>query len=63
MAACRRGPGEGPARSGPLGPPARPPIGRLGEPGEVARVETFLADPESGYITGEISDINGGLYR
>jgi hypothetical protein len=22
----------------------------------------FLADPDSGYITGEIIDINGGLY-
>ena len=38
------------------------PVGRLGEPGEVARVVEFLADPESGYITGEIFDINGGLY-
>jgi hypothetical protein len=25
-------------------------------------VVEFLADPESGYITGEIIDINGGLY-
>ena len=38
------------------------PVGRLGEPNEVARVVEFLADPESGYITGEIFDINGGLY-
>jgi NAD(P)-dependent dehydrogenase (short-subunit alcohol dehydrogenase family) len=38
------------------------PVGRLGEPDEVARVVEFLADPESGYITGEIFDINGGLY-
>jgi NAD(P)-dependent dehydrogenase (short-subunit alcohol dehydrogenase family) len=38
------------------------PVGRLGEPGEVARVVEFLADPDSGYITGEIIDINGGLY-
>jgi acetoacetyl-CoA reductase len=41
---------------------AQIPVGRLGEPGEVARVVEFLADPESGYITGEIFDINGGLY-
>ena len=41
---------------------ARIPAGRLGEPDEVARVVEFLADPESGYITGEIFDINGGLY-
>jgi acetoacetyl-CoA reductase len=38
------------------------PVGRLGEPDEIARVVEFLADPESGYITGEILDINGGLY-
>jgi acetoacetyl-CoA reductase len=38
------------------------PVGRLGEPEEVARVVEFLADPESGYITGEIIDCNGGLY-
>jgi acetoacetyl-CoA reductase len=38
------------------------PVGRLGEPDEVTRVVEFLADPESGYITGEIFDINGGLY-
>jgi acetoacetyl-CoA reductase len=41
---------------------AQIPVGRLGEPGEVARVVEFLADPESGYITGEMYGINGGLY-
>jgi acetoacetyl-CoA reductase len=38
------------------------PAGRLGEPEEVARVVTFLADPDSSYITGEVYGINGGLY-
>ena len=38
--------------------PGRPP----GEPAEIARVVVFLADPESGYITGEMYGINGGLY-
>jgi acetoacetyl-CoA reductase len=38
------------------------PVGRLGEPDEIARVVEFLADPESGYITGEVYGINGGLY-
>jgi NAD(P)-dependent dehydrogenase (short-subunit alcohol dehydrogenase family) len=38
------------------------PVGRLGEPEEIARVVEFLADPESGYITGEMYGINGGLY-
>src|SRR5271165_3155322 len=33
---------------------ARIPVGRLGEPNEVARVVEFLADPESGYITGQM---------
>jgi acetoacetyl-CoA reductase len=41
---------------------AQIPVGRLGEPGEIARVVEFLADPESGYITGEMYGINGGLY-
>jgi acetoacetyl-CoA reductase len=41
---------------------ARIPVGRLGEPGEVARVVEFLADPESGYITGQVYAVNGGLY-
>ena len=41
---------------------ARIPVGRLGEPGEVARGVEFLADPESGYITGQVYPVNGGLY-
>lgn len=38
------------------------PTGRLGKPDEVARVVEFLADPESGYITGSVFDVNGGLF-
>jgi NAD(P)-dependent dehydrogenase (short-subunit alcohol dehydrogenase family) len=38
------------------------PVGRLGEPDEVARVVEFLADPDSSYITGQVYSINGGLY-
>jgi acetoacetyl-CoA reductase len=38
------------------------PAQRLGKPEEVARVVEFLADPDSGYITGEVYGINGGLY-
>ena len=41
---------------------ARIPVGRLGEPDEVARVVEFLADPESGYITGQVYPVNGGIY-
>lgn len=41
---------------------AQIPVGRLGDPDEVARVVEFLADPDSGYITGAVYSINGGLY-
>ncbi|MEW5722130.1 MAG: SDR family NAD(P)-dependent oxidoreductase [Thermodesulfobacteriota bacterium] len=37
------------------------PAGRLADPEEIARVVQFLAEDESGYITGEILDVNGGL--
>jgi NAD(P)-dependent dehydrogenase (short-subunit alcohol dehydrogenase family) len=40
----------------------RIPVGRLGDPNEVARMVEFLADPESGYITGGVYPVNGGLY-
>ena len=38
------------------------PVGRLGNPSEVARVVEFLAAPESSYITGSVYSVNGGLY-
>jgi acetoacetyl-CoA reductase len=38
------------------------PKGRFGSPEEVARLVTFLAAPESSYITGQQFNINGGLY-
>jgi len=41
---------------------AKIPVGRLGEPAEVARVVVFLADPESAFITGQIFSVNGGQY-
>jgi acetoacetyl-CoA reductase len=34
---------------------------RLGRPEEVARVVRFLLDDESGYITGAVYTVNGGL--
>jgi 3-oxoacyl-[acyl-carrier protein] reductase len=37
------------------------PVGRFCEPEEFAHVVGFLASPLSGFITGEIIDINGGL--
>ena len=41
---------------------AKIPVGRLGEPDEVARVVEFLADPDSAFITGQIRSVNGGRY-
>jgi NAD(P)-dependent dehydrogenase (short-subunit alcohol dehydrogenase family) len=38
------------------------PVGRLGQPDEVARVVEFLADPDSAYITGQVYSVNGGLF-
>lgn len=38
------------------------PVGRLGEPAEVARVVAFLADDASAFITGSNISINGGQY-
>jgi NAD(P)-dependent dehydrogenase (short-subunit alcohol dehydrogenase family) len=37
------------------------PVGRLGEPEEIARTVEFLVDPDAGYITGSIVSVNGGL--
>lgn len=41
---------------------AQVPVGRLGEPEEVADLVAFLAREESGYITGANLAINGGLH-
>lgn len=38
------------------------PLGRFGEPEEVAALVAFLASKDSSYITGETISINGGLY-
>ena len=37
------------------------PVQRLGGPEEVARTLVFLADEQSGFITGQICGVNGGL--
>ena len=41
---------------------AKIPVGRLGEPEEIARVVEFLADPDSAFITGQIYSVNGGQH-
>ncbi len=38
------------------------PVGRLGQPSEIARAVCFLAADEAGFITGETLSINGGQY-
>ena len=38
------------------------PVGRLGEPEEVARCVVFLASQDAGYITGSTLSVNGGQY-
>jgi NAD(P)-dependent dehydrogenase (short-subunit alcohol dehydrogenase family) len=37
------------------------PLGRLGTPEEIARTVRFLASDVSGYITGQVWGVNGGL--
>ncbi|MBM3607092.1 MAG: acetoacetyl-CoA reductase [Alphaproteobacteria bacterium] len=38
------------------------PVGRLGEPEEIARCVVFLASDEAGFITGSTLNANGGQY-
>ena len=39
------------------------PMGRYGEPGELADLAVFLASPRAGYITGAVFPVDGGLRR
>lgn len=41
---------------------AQIPVGRLGEPEEIARCVVFLASEEAGFITGSTLTVNGGQY-
>ncbi len=37
------------------------PLGRIGEPQEIAAAALYLASPEAGYITGTTLHVNGGM--
>ena len=39
------------------------PLGRLGEPEEIAYAALFLASPMADYITGTTLDVNGGIFK
>jgi len=38
------------------------PLGRLGQPDEIAATVAFLASKSAGYITGTTLNVNGGMY-
>jgi len=38
------------------------PLGRIGRPEEIADLAVFLAGPQSGFVTGQVFHINGGMY-
>lgn len=39
----------------------RIPMGRVGQPADVAAVVAFLASDEAGYVTGEVINVGGGM--
>jgi 3-oxoacyl-[acyl-carrier protein] reductase len=41
--------------------PSKIPVGRIGQPEDVAALVAFLVSDEAGFITGATVDINGGL--
>jgi len=41
---------------------AQTPLGRVGQPEDIASIAVFLASPESGWLTGETLTASGG-YR
>jgi 3-oxoacyl-[acyl-carrier protein] reductase len=38
------------------------PLGRLGAAADVASAVSFLAGPDSAYVTGQVLSVNGGMY-
>jgi 3-oxoacyl-[acyl-carrier protein] reductase len=38
------------------------PLGRLGQPDDIAHAVAYLASPQAGYVTGQELHVNGGMY-
>ena len=43
-------------------PKVQSPVGRMGEPAEIAAMVRYLCTPEAAYITGQTLHVNGGMY-
>ena len=41
---------------------AQIPLGRLGEPADIAYAVAYLASPQAAYVTGQELHVNGGMY-
>jgi 3-oxoacyl-[acyl-carrier protein] reductase len=41
---------------------AQIPLGRLGQPADIAAAVAFLCSPDGAYVTGETMHVNGGMY-
>jgi 3-oxoacyl-[acyl-carrier protein] reductase len=41
---------------------AQIPLGKLGQPEDVAAAAVFLASPDADYVTGQVLSVNGGMY-
>ena len=42
--------------------PSRIPVGRFGDPEDIANMVIYLASEKAAYITGQVININGGFY-
>lgn len=49
------------APTGPLTQPGRMPLGRIGEPADIAAAVLFLSAPASSYVTGQLLAVDGGF--
>ncbi|WP_425433627.1 SDR family NAD(P)-dependent oxidoreductase [Kineococcus rhizosphaerae] len=54
-------PGDARSRGGLAAPEADLPLGRFGEPEEIAAVVAFLVSDGAAHVTGATRDVDGGL--